>query len=147
MNVKQLCKASFTLSRCTHWCDPAVCSRGLGSNREGIRVRSYIPGSATNQTRFEKEEVCPGYTTFCDGAFPALPRRRYSVSRCVPIHHGSALGIGGRAPVLLRRVTEVGRQSPGVTRQHININDIFVELITYMSFASYRLQGTYQGKN
>ena len=23
-----------------------------GSNREGIRVRSFIPGSATNQTRF-----------------------------------------------------------------------------------------------
>ena len=116
MNVKQLCKASFTLSRCTHRCVPAVFSRGTWTNREGIRVRSYIPGSVTDQTRFEKEVVCPGYATVCDGAIPALPRRRFDVSRCVPIHYGSALGIGGRAPVSLRRVTEVGRQSPGVTR-------------------------------
>jgi len=47
--------APFTLSRCTPWCVPVVCSRGpgrTGTNREGIRVRSYIPGSATEQIRF-----------------------------------------------------------------------------------------------
>jgi len=53
------------------------------------------------------------------------------VSRRVPIHHGSAPGIGGRAPVSLRRVTGVGRQSLGVSRQHTNINDFIVKLITY----------------
>ena len=36
--------------------------------------------------------------------------------RCVPIRHGSAPGIDDRAPVSLRGVTEVGWQSPGVTR-------------------------------
>jgi len=51
------------------------------------------------------------------------------VSRRVPIHHGSAPGIGDRAPVSLRWVTEVGRQSPGVSRQHTNINEFFVKLI------------------
>jgi len=60
--------------------------------------------------------VCPGDATVCDGAFPVEIRRRYGVSRRVTIHHGSAPGTGGRAPVSLRRVTEVGRQSPGVSR-------------------------------
>jgi len=60
--------------------------------------------------------VCSGNATDCDDAFPVLIRRRYGVSRCVPIHHGSAPGIGDRAPVSLRWVTEVGRQSSGVSR-------------------------------
>jgi len=45
-------KASFTLSRCTPRCVPAVFSHRTGTNRDGIRVRSYIPGSATDQARF-----------------------------------------------------------------------------------------------
>jgi len=82
--------------------------------------------------------VCPGNATVCDGAFPVKIRRRYGVSRRVPIHHGSAPGIGARARLSLRRVTEVGRQSTGVSRQLTNINDFFVKLITEMSFAKYR---------
>jgi len=69
------------------------------------------------------------------------------MSRCVPIRHGSAPGIGDRAPVSLRRVTGVGRQSPCVTRYHMNINEISVELMTDMSFAKYRTLVTYQGKD
>ena len=91
--------------------------------------------------------LCPGYATACDSAFPVQPRRHYSVFRCVPIHHDSASGIGGRAQVSLRRGMEVGRQNPGVTRQQMNINAIAVELITHMSFAKYRTQVTYKGKN
>jgi len=51
---------------------PAVYSRWTWKNREGIRVRSYIPGSATDQTRFGAKMVmvCPGYATVYDGAFP-----------------------------------------------------------------------------
>jgi len=78
-----LTKASFTLSRCTPLCAPAVCSRQIGANREGTLVRSYIPSSDKDQTRY----------------IPSV-----------------APSIGDRAPLSLRRVTEVGRQSPGVTR-------------------------------
>jgi len=46
-------KVSFTLSRCTPRCVPAAGGPGrTGTNREGIRVRSYIPSSDTDQTRF-----------------------------------------------------------------------------------------------
>ena len=45
-------KASFTLSRCTPRWVPEVNSRRTGTNRDVIRVRSYIPGSATDQARF-----------------------------------------------------------------------------------------------
>jgi len=42
-----------------------------GPNRDGIQVRSYIPVSATDQTKFGAQiKVCPGNATACDGAFP-----------------------------------------------------------------------------
>jgi len=40
-------------------------------------------------------------------------------SRCLPIRHGTATDISGRALVSLRRVTEVGRQYTGVTRKQV----------------------------
>jgi len=73
-----------------------------GTNREGIRVRLYSPGSATDQSRFgAKIGIAP------------------DAQRCVPVRPDTprfSPGIGGRAPVPLRRVTIVGRQSPGVSR-------------------------------
>jgi len=60
------------------------------------------------------------------------------VSRCVPIRHGFASGIGDRTSVSLRLVMKVGQQSPVVTRKHIHINEIPVKLITDISFAKYR---------
>ena len=42
------------------------------------------------------------------------------MSRCVLIHHGAVMDIGGRALVSLREVSEVGQQSPGV----MNFNEI-----------------------
>jgi len=43
-----------------------------GTNRDGIRVRSHIPGSATDQARLGHKliTVCPGNATVFDGAFP-----------------------------------------------------------------------------
>jgi len=100
------------------------------------------PGSLQQADRGEREQI--GTEFECVHIFPAVLRTRpglgqklirvcpgnatvhsrcssggateYGVSRCVPIHHGFAPGIGGRAPVSLRRVTKVGRQSPGVSR-------------------------------
>ena len=69
--------------------------------------------------------------TYIPSTFPVQPRRRYNVSRCVRIRHGTVPGISGRTPVL--HYGESRKQdvkSPGVTRQHININKIPVELIT-----------------
>jgi len=86
-----------------------------GTNREGIRVRSYIPGSATEQIPFGAKSdhglswLCYGLRQFITGVAP-------EALRCVLIHHGSAPGIGDRAPASQRRVPEVRRQSPGVAR-------------------------------
>jgi len=43
-----------------------------GTNREGIRVRSYIPGSATEQIRFGAKmiTVCPSYATVNGSLLP-----------------------------------------------------------------------------
>jgi len=43
-----------------------------GTNREEIRVRSYIPGSVTDQTWFgaKIDNGLSGNATVCDGAFP-----------------------------------------------------------------------------
>ena len=100
-SLSQSAKASFTLSRSTPRCVPAGCSgpRRTETNRDGIRVRSYIPGSATDQTRFgEKSEH--GVSRLCYGLRRCIPGVSPAALRCVPV----------------RRVTEVGRQSPGVTR-------------------------------
>ena len=47
------------------------------TNREEIKVRSYIPGSATDQTHFGAKRD-PGIATICASAFP-------EVLRCVPV--------------------------------------------------------------
>jgi len=43
-------------------------------NREGIWRRSYIPGSAINQTPLGAKfiTICPGYATVCEGTFPVV---------------------------------------------------------------------------
>jgi len=45
-------KALFTLSRCMPRCVPVRSGLPAANCREGIQVRLYIPGSATDQTRF-----------------------------------------------------------------------------------------------
>ena len=77
-----------------------------------IRVRSYIPGSATDQARFGAKSD-HGLSRLCYNLRRYIPDVAPGALRCVPIRHGFAPGIGDRAPVSLRRVTEVGRQSPG----------------------------------
>ena len=146
-------KAYFILSRCTLRCVPVVCSRRTGADRgEPERTVKEFECVHTFPAALRKRSglgqkvitVCPGYVTVYGSSLPVQPRRRYGVSRCVPIHHGSAPGIGDRAPVSLRRVPKVSRQSPGVARQHMHINETSVNLD--MSFAKYRTQVTYQGK-
>ena len=94
-------KASFTLSRCTPRCVPAVYSRRTGTNRDGIRVRSYIPGSATDQARFVAVHfrcrsggatVCPGVSRYTT----VLPRESAAEPRC---HCGGSRKKDGKAPV------------------------------------------------
>jgi len=131
--------------RCTPRCVPAECSRRTGTNREGIRVHSYIPGSGKDQTRFRAKND-HGLDRLCYGLRRYIPGVAPEALLCIFIRHGSAPGISGRALVSLRRVTEVGRQSPDVKQKHMNINEISLELITDMSFTKYRTQVTYQGK-
>ena len=84
---------------------------GTGMNCEEIRVRLYIPGSAKDQTWFGAKSD-HGLSRLCYGLRRCIPGVASEALRCVPVRphtHGSAPGIGGRAPVSLRRVTEVGR--------------------------------------
>jgi len=113
--------------RCTPRCVPAECSRRTGTNREGIRVHSYIPGSAKDQTRFGAKGD-HGLYRLCYGLRRYIPGVAPGALLCIPIRHGSAPGISGRALVSLRRVTEVRRQSPKVKQKHMNINEIPLEL-------------------
>jgi len=89
----------------------------------GLKPRSQCPGvecvhtfPAVLRTRpclgQNVITVFTGYATVCDGITGVAPEEL----RCVPIRLGSAPGIGDRSSVSLRRVTEVGRQSLGVTR-------------------------------
>jgi len=72
-----------------------------GTNREGIRVRSYIPGSATDQTRFgAKITVCPENAMVC---------------RCIPGVAAEALRYVPVRPDTPRFCPENRRQSLGVT--------------------------------
>jgi len=81
----------------------------------GTRVRSYIPGSATDQTLFRAKcdhglsRLCYGLGRYITGVAP-------EALRCIPIRLDPAPGIGDRAPISLRGVTEVGRQCSGVKR-------------------------------
>jgi len=145
-------KASFTLSQCTPRCVPAVCSRrtGGGDRNESweIRVRSYIPGSATEQIRFGAKSdhglslLCYGLRQFITGVAPGA-------LRCVPVRPGTPRLCPGHR-----------RQSPGVTTASPGSKTAkprcgklhnyayqwnFCELID-MPFAKYRTQVTYQGK-
>jgi len=84
-----------------------------GTNREGIRVRSYIPGSVTDQTRFGPKcdhglsRLCFGLRRYISGVAPEAlrcVRVRPNKPRLCPGHRQQSLG-----------VTEVGRHSPSVT--------------------------------
>jgi len=74
-----------------------------GTNREGIRVRSYIPGSATEQTRFGAKSdhglswLCYGLRQFIIGVAP-------EALQCVTVR-----------PDTPRLCPGYRRQSPGVT--------------------------------
>jgi len=96
-------KASFTLSRCTPRCVPVVCSRWTGANRERIWVRSYIPVSATDQTRFvAKSDHC-------------LFRLCYGLRRYIPGVAPESLRCASVRPYTPRLCPVYRRQSPGVT--------------------------------
>jgi len=131
-------------------CAPAVCSHRTGAKRDE---------SGRNSSAFIYSRQCygpgPVWGTHWSRYVPVMLRFATVKSWCRSggatvcpgaSRYGYAPGIGGRAPVSLRRVTEVGRQSPGVSRQPTNINELFVKLITEMSFAKYRNQFTYLGK-
>jgi len=96
-------KASFTLFRCTPRCVPAVCSWRTWTNRKGIRGRSYIPGSATDQIQ------CGAKNDHC------LFRLRYGLRRCIPGVAPEALRCGPVRPDTPRLYPGHRRQSPGVT--------------------------------
>ena len=102
---------------CTPLCVPAVCSWRTGANRDRIRVRSYIPGSATDQTQFgAKIDHCMsvlvmlwfatvhsrcsfGGATVCPGASRytmVLPRESAAKPRCL---YGGSRKKDGKAPV------------------------------------------------
>jgi len=73
------------------------------SHCPGVRPGEGIlfSGNATDQTQFGAKSdhglsrLCYGLRRYILGVAP----RRYDVSRCVPISHGSAPGIGDRAPL------------------------------------------------
>ena len=86
-----------------------------GTNREEIRVRSYIPGSATEQIRFGAKRD-HGLSWLCYGLRKFITDVAPEALRCVPVRPDTprpAPGIGDRAPASLRQVPEVRRQSPG----------------------------------
>jgi len=94
------------LSRCSPRCAPAVCSRRTGrtgTNREGTRVRSYIPGSAMDQTRcWPKRDY--GLPRLCYGLRLYILSVALEVLRCIPM-----------CPNTTRLCPGHRRQSPGVT--------------------------------
>jgi len=73
------------------------------TNREGIWVRSYIPGSATDQTRF---------VTKCDHG---LSRLYYGLRRYIPVLAPEALPCVPVHPDTPRLCPGHRRQSPNVT--------------------------------
>jgi len=74
-----------------------------GTNREGTRVRSYIPGSATDQTRFGAKSD-HGLSRLCYGLRRYIPGVAPEALRCVPVRPDTPWLCPGHR-----------RQSPGVT--------------------------------
>ena len=70
-----------------------------GTNSKGIRVCLYIPGNATDQTRYGAKRD-RGLSRLCYGLRRCIPGVAPVALRCVPISHGSASDIDGRAQVL-----------------------------------------------
>ena len=112
-------------------------------------MRSYIPGSVTDQTRFLAKSD-HGPSRLCYGLRRYVPGVAPEVLRCVPLRPNTPRLCPGQR-----------RQSPGVTtashgsrtakprclQYHMNINEMFVERMTDMSFAKYRTRVTYQGED
>jgi len=74
----------------------------LDANREGVRVRSYIPGNATNQTRFGAKSdhalsrLCYGLRRYIPGVAPVALRCvlvRPDKPRLCPGHWWQSLGV------------------------------------------------------
>jgi len=74
-----------------------------GTNRDGNRVHSYIPGSATDQARFEAQ-IGHGMSRYC-----------YGLRRCIPGVDPEALRCVPACPDTPRFCSRNGRQSPGIT--------------------------------
>ena len=97
-----------------------------GTNCEGIQVRSYIPGSASDRTRFGAK-IDHGLSRLSYGLLRFIPSVALDALRCVPMHPDTPWLCPGHRrqnPVSLRRVPEVRRQSPVVTPYHMHINEI-----------------------
>jgi len=72
-----------------------------GITREGIQMRSYIPGSAMDQTRFGAKSD-HSLSRFCYGLRRYIPSVEPQALRCAPVRpytQRSAPGISGRALV------------------------------------------------
>ena len=74
-----------------------------GTNREGIRVLSYIPGSATEQIRFGAK-IDHGLSWLCYGLRQFITGVAPEALRCVPVRSDTPRLCPGHQ-----------RQSPGVT--------------------------------
>ena len=80
-------KASSTLSRCTPRSSRQFVAGGpgrTGTNRERIRVRSYIPGSATEQIRFGAKSD-HGLSWLCYVLRQFISSVAPEALRCVPV--------------------------------------------------------------
>jgi len=74
-----------------------------GTTREGIRVRSYIPGSVTDQTRF-RAKIDHSLSRLSYGFRRCIPGVAPEALRCVPVRPDTLLLCSGNR-----------RHSPGVT--------------------------------
>jgi len=123
-------------------CVPAVCSRRTGPNRDDWWRNSsaFIQCSAPDQTRFG-EKSDHGLSLLCYGLRRYIPVVAPGALRCVLVRPDSPRLCPGHRrhnPGVTTASHRSRTHSPGVTRWHMNINVIPVELITYMLFANYR---------
>jgi len=80
-------KASFTLSRYTPGASRQFVAGGpgqTGTNREGIRARSYLTGNATDQIRFGAK-TDHGLSLSCYGLRRCIPGVAPEALRCIPM--------------------------------------------------------------
>jgi len=92
-----------------------------GTNREGIRVRSYIPGSATGQTQFGAKSD-HGLSQLCYGLRRCIPGvTAYPPwTQLMPVGYGFARWSYGRDTVHVGRATVMPRTMPSLFRSPVS---------------------------